>query len=157
METFLTLVLAAGRPNSNLRFLRSDLRLPPVARRLCALSRLIPGLENKTKLVYRVYIACNPNIKNMAHCMGTQPAHCKCVHSFHKNTIKIHISRFIYLVKQMQTYLVCSFVFISSHFKAIFLIFSRFSREPTYPCSSKKRERKEKAHEAPRVKKVRLI
>lgn len=38
----LTLVLAAGRPNSNLRFLRSDLRLPPVARRLCALSRLIP-------------------------------------------------------------------------------------------------------------------
>lgn len=38
----LTLVFAAGRPKSYLRFLRMIFRLPPVARRLCKLSRLIP-------------------------------------------------------------------------------------------------------------------
>lgn len=37
-----TLVLAAGRPNSNFLFLRRGLRLPPVFLRLCQWSREIP-------------------------------------------------------------------------------------------------------------------
>lgn len=38
-----TLVLAAGRPNSNFLFLRRGLRLPPVFLRLCQWSREIPS------------------------------------------------------------------------------------------------------------------
>lgn len=44
-----TFVLAAGRPNSNFRFLRSCLRLPPVARLLWKLSRLIPACQEKER------------------------------------------------------------------------------------------------------------
>lgn len=57
-----TLVFAAGRPNSNFLFLRSGFLLPPVARRLCQWSRDMPLKKQfnaqyyYTKYILKLYL-----------------------------------------------------------------------------------------------------
>jgi len=48
-----TFVLAAGRPSSNFRFLRIWACRPPVALRLCHLSREIPSNKQHMKVMWR--------------------------------------------------------------------------------------------------------